>query len=220
MRNRFLVLAVLLVTGCAGIRGVRTTTGVIQNVPDNYEAQWSAAKSLAEIAESATKPEKRKAAAKDGIVYARRACDLKTEGVEGHYYYALNVGWLADADRSYGLDAVGEMEKALKRAIELDEKFDHAGPLRMLGILHLRTPGPPVSIGSPRKGLRFLQRAVEAFPEYAENYLYLAEALRDTGKTEEARAALEKVMKSENAEWKAAGQKLLATLKPAVHKEN
>ena len=211
MANRILLALVLVVAaGCAGIGGVR---GHIQNLPDTYEAQWAAAKSFAETAENAVAPAKRIDAARNGIVCARRARELKPEGVEGHYYYALSVGLLADADRSYGLDAVGEMEASLKRAIELDEKFDYAGPLRVLGILHLRTPGPPASIGSPRKGLRLLQRAVEAFPDYPENYLYLAEALRDTGKTEEARAALEKVLPSDNAQWKAAAQKLLATLK-------
>jgi len=213
MANKILMaVALVLAAGCAGIRGVRTTG--LTTLPDTYEAQWTAAKEIAAKAETANNPENRKQAAKLGIVCARRARELKPDGVEGHYYYALNVGWLADADRSYGLDAVGEMEKALKRAIELDEKYDHAGPLRTLGILHLRTPGPPVSIGSPRKGLRLLQRAVEAFPEYPENYLYWAEALRDTGKKEEARAALDKVLRSENAQWKAAAKKLVGTLKP------
>jgi tetratricopeptide (TPR) repeat protein len=117
---------------------------------------------------------------------------LEPSRVEGHYWYAINVGFLADVDRSYGLAAVAEMEPALKRAGEIDERYDDAGPLRVLGILYLRTPGPPVSIGSPRKGLRLLQRAVELFPEYPENYLYLGEALREAGREEEARAAWQK----------------------------
>ncbi len=90
----------------------------------------------------------------------------------------------------------------------------------MLGVLHLRTPGPPISIGSPRKGLRFLQRAVEAFPQYPENYLYLAEALRDTEKKDEAKEVLKKVLdakpwpdrQSETDGWKKDARKLLETL--------
>ena len=141
---------------------------------------------------------------------ARRARELKAESVEANYFYAINVGWLAEADRSYGLNAVPEMETALKRAIQLDEKFDCAGPLRVLGILHLRTPAPPVSIGSPRKGLRLLQRAAELFPEYPENHLYLGEALRENGRAEEARQAWRKVVnapawpgrESESGKWR------------------
>jgi tetratricopeptide (TPR) repeat protein len=194
-----------------------------RTLPDDYDAQWKAAEALAFVAENAANASTRRDAAKSGIVLARHATELKPVGVKGHYWYAINVGLLADVDRAYGLDAVGEMETALKRAIELDERYDFAGPLRVLGILHLRTPAPPVSIGSPRKGLGLLQRAVESFPDYPENYLYLAEALRDNGRADEAREAIRKVLDAppwpdrqfESSQWKVAAQKLLETLPPS-----
>ncbi|HUI06572.1 MAG TPA: tetratricopeptide repeat protein [Verrucomicrobiae bacterium] len=191
-----------------------------QTLPDDYDAQCEAAQALAFVAENETNVNVRREVAKSGVVAARRARALKPEGVEGHYYYAIDVGLLADADRLYGLKAVGEMEPALRRAIELDERYDFAGPLRVLGVLLLRSPGPPTSIGSPRKGLRLLQRAVELFPDYPENYLYLAEALRDNRRPDEARAALAKVLDApawpdeqfESGQWKADAEKLLQTL--------
>jgi tetratricopeptide (TPR) repeat protein len=185
---------------------------------DDYDAQWQAAEALAFLAENDSWPAFRKAAAQHGIVLARRARELKPDRVEGHYWYAIDVGLLADVDRTYGLNAVGEMNEALKCAIELDERYDFAGSLRLLAILHLRSPAPPMSIGSPRKGLRLLQHAVELFPDYPENYLYLAEALRDTKKPAEARKALDKVLQAppwpdqqfESAKWKQSAQKLLS----------
>ena len=187
---------------------------------DDYDAQWPAAQALAFLAENEPRPEFRKEAAKRGIVLARHGRELKPDRVECHYWYAINVGLLADVDRSYGLDAVGEMETSLRRTIEIDERYDFAGPLRLLGILHLRTPAPPASIGSPRKGLRLLQRATGLFPEYPENYLYLAEALRDNDRVEDARTALAKVLEArpwpdrqlESRQWKADAQKLLSAL--------
>jgi tetratricopeptide (TPR) repeat protein len=187
---------------------------------DDYDAQCEAAQALAFVAENGTNANARIEAAKSGIVLARHARELKPDGVEGHYWYAINVGLLADADRSYGLTAVGEMEPALKRAIELDERCDFAGPLRVLGILLLRTPGPPTSIGSPRRGLRLLQRAVELFPDYPENYLYLAEALRDNDRVAEAKEAIRKVLDAkpwpdrefESGQWKADAEKLFKKL--------
>jgi tetratricopeptide (TPR) repeat protein len=187
---------------------------------DDYDPQWLAAQALAFLAENGSQLAFREDAAKRGITLARHARELKPDHVEGHYWYALNVGLLADVDRAYGLDAVCEMETALKRAIELDERYDFGGPLCVLGLLHLRAPAPPVSIGSPRKGLRLLQRAVELFPDYPENYLYLAEALRDTGNHDEARKALDKVLQAppwpdqqfEGAKWKEDAQKLLLEL--------
>ena len=200
--------------------GARWLEQVARTLHDDYDAQWQAAQALAFLAENEIRPESRRESAQRGVVFARRARELKPDGVEGQYWYALNVGLLADVDRAYGLDAVGEMEFALNRAIKLDERYDLGGPLRVLGILHLRTPLPPASIGSPRKGLRLLQRAVELFPDYPENYLYLAEALRDTGRGDDAREALRNVLEAkpwpdrqfESLEWKAQALKLRAQL--------
>jgi tetratricopeptide (TPR) repeat protein len=187
---------------------------------DDYAAQWQAAQALEFLAENETRPGLQRESAQHGIVLARRARELKPDGVEGYYWYALNVGWLADVDRTYGLDAVGEMQTALKRVIELDERYDFAGPLRVLGILYLRTPQPPASIGSPRKGLQLLQRAVELFPDYPENYLYLAEALHDNDRADEAKEALRKVLEAkswpdqqfESEQWKAQALKFRVQL--------
>jgi tetratricopeptide (TPR) repeat protein len=187
-----LAVAVLF-TGCASVHWVRTPTG--PPVPDTYAAQWQAAATVAGDYDQLTKPATRLAVAKRGVVLARRARELNPAGVEGHYYYALNVGYLADADNAYGLDAVVEMEAALKRVIDL----------------HLRTPAPPVSIGSARKGLRCLQRAVELFPADPENLLYLAEALRDNGRTDEALAVLGKIALGEP--WQSKARLLRESLK-------
>jgi len=187
---------------------------------DDYDAQWQAAQALAFLAENETRPGFRTEAAKRGIVLARHGRELQPNRVECHYWYAINVGLLADVDRSYGLSAVGEMETALNRAIEIDAGYDYAGPLRVLGILYLRTPAPPTSIGSPRKGLRLLHQAVDDFPDYPENYLYLAEALRDNGHVAEAEVALTKLLEAppwpdrqfESSQWKADAEKLHQTL--------
>lgn len=201
-------------------RAARALEQAARALRDDYDALWEAARALAFLAENETRAGFRRQAAKRGIVLARQARQLKPERVEGHYWYAINVGLLADVDRAYGLDAVSEMEAALKRAIEIDERHDFGGPLRVLGILHLRTPAPPVSIGSPRKGLRLLQRAVELFPDYPENYLYLAEALRDNDRADQAQESLTRVLEAElwpdrqfeSWRWKAEAQKLRASL--------
>jgi tetratricopeptide (TPR) repeat protein len=202
------------------IDAARKLEQAARTLRDDYDAQCEAAQALAFVSENATGTDARCEAAKSGIVLTRRARELKPDGVEGCYWYAINVGLLADVDRSYGLAAVGEMETALKRAIEIDERYDFGGPLRVLGILHLRTPPPPTSIGSARKGLKLLQRAVELFPDYPENYLYLAEALRDNGRVGEARETIRKVLDAkpwpdrqfESGQWKASAQKLLQAL--------
>ena len=192
-----------------------------RSAPDDFDAQWHAAEALADVAENGATKDKRIQAAKSGLTFARRGEELQPNRVEGYYWYAINVGLLADADRMYGLKAVAEIEAALQRAATIDEKYDFAGPLRVLGILHLRTPPPPASIGSPRKGLRLLQLAADLFPNYLENQLYLAEALRDNDRNAEACACVEKVLaakpapghETELARWQASAERLL-TCKP------
>jgi len=195
---------------------------VARALPGDYDAQRQAAEIIAFVSENEPNNPARLQFAKTGITLARRGRELQPDRVECHYWYAINVGLLADADRAYGLNAVGEMEAALKRAMAVDEKYDYAGPLRVLGVLHLRTPAAPVSIGSPRKGLRLLERAYELFPDYPENQLYFAEALRDNDRRDEAVKLLRKVITAEpwpdrqleSAAWKAAAKKLLASLPP------
>jgi tetratricopeptide (TPR) repeat protein len=177
----------LLLAGCKTIGSVRAPMIAPLGLPDEKELR-----SLTSVAETSPDIAQRRDAAKRAVVLARRWREFEPNRVEGHYWYAIAAGLLADADRSYGLDAVGEMESALKRAIELDERYDFAGPLRVLGLLYLRAPGPPTSVGSSRKAARLLQRAVELFPDYAENYAHLAEALRANGRDDEA----EKVLRS------------------------
>ncbi len=190
------------------------------NLPDHFDAHVKAATVLAYLSEHDPRVSFRMQAAKHGIAMARKAREIEPNRVEGHYLYALNVGLLADVDRDYGLDAVDEMMLALNRARELDPAYDDAGPLRLLGLLYLRAPGPPVSVGSKRRALQVLQQATELCPTFPENYLYLAEAQRDLGRLADARASLEKVLsvstppgfESEHPLWKEQARKLLDSL--------
>jgi hypothetical protein len=67
------------------------------------------------------------------------------------------------------------MEKEFSLARQLDERFDHAGPDRGLGLLYLDAPTLG-SIGSRTKARQHLRRAVELAPDYPENRLNLVEA--------------------------------------------
>lgn len=192
-----------------------------RSLPDRYDAQIKAATALAWLAEHAPDVAFRKQAAQHGIAIAQHARQLDAKRVEGHYWYALNVGLLADVDRDYGLSAVDEMVSTLKVAIDLDPAYDHAGSLRLLGLLHLRAPAPPISVGSKRKAQQLFQRAIEIHPQFPENYLYLAEAQRDLSRIDDARANLQKMLTlpvpagydEPASQWRARAKELLESLK-------
>jgi hypothetical protein len=191
-----------------------------QALPGNFDAQVRAARAQAYLSERESDKAARKKAAEHGIALAKRARELDPKRVEGHYLYALTVGLLADVDREYGLDAVGEMVAALKIAIDIDGAYENGGPLRLLGLLHLRTPPPPISVGSKRKAQQLFQRAVDLCPQYPENYLYLAEAQRDLHRDDDARSSLQKVLDlpapaghgEEAEQWRKRAKELLESL--------
>jgi len=113
-----------------------------------------------------------------GIDACRQVLAADPKSAPGHYYLAMNLGELAQAEApslaAYRL--VHEVEHEFKTAGELDERLDHAGPARNLGELYFQAPGWPLSIGNKHKAKELLERAVVLAPDWPENQLNLLEA--------------------------------------------
>ena len=131
-----------------------------------------------DLADLATNDTQRAEISRRGIAVCRDWIAREPKAAAAHYYQAMNLGKLAEAEApslaAYKL--VHEVEREFKAAAELDVRFDHAGPARTLGLLYYQAPGWPLSIGSKRKALEWLERAAQLAPEYPENLLNLAEA--------------------------------------------
>jgi len=131
-----------------------------------------------------------------GLAAAKKAVELEPNRVEGHYYLAELDGFNAQAQRGGDVKPliqllVGEGEQAAK----LDEKFDNAGPYRMLGTMYGRAPAPPVAIGDPEKAVQYLQKAVALAADYPPNQIFLAEALVADERYQDAEAAIQTAKK-------------------------
>ncbi|MBI5367642.1 MAG: hypothetical protein HZA54_11440 [Planctomycetes bacterium] len=130
------------------------------------------------------------------------------------------TGLLADADHTYGVDAMRRMVQNLTAAVAADERFDRAGAHRLLGILYTRAPGPPSGVGSSRRALKELRRAAELFPGDAENLRYLGEAEVEAGERAAAAEHLQAAVaapavpgrSAEQAAWRRDAAALLARL--------
>ena len=155
-----------------------------------------------DLADLATNDTRRAEIARRGIEVCRWWLVREPKSGPGHYYLAMNLGKLAQAEApslaSYRL--VHEMEREFKLAAELDVKFDHAGPARTLGELYFEAPGWPLSVGSRHKAGEWLARAVRLAPEFPENQLNLAEAQLKWREPE----ALAATLKNIDAIWPAA----------------
>ncbi len=133
--------------------------------------------------------------ARCGIDTCRQWLTKASNSAAGHYYLAMNLGELAQAQApsltSYRL--VHEIEREFWAAAELDARFDFAGPARCLGLLYRDAPGWPLSIGSKRKARERLIRAAALAPEFPENQLNLAETYLRWRQKEETENALAKL---------------------------
>jgi hypothetical protein len=142
----------------------------------NVMAAWQFGRACFDWAEFAANDEVREEIAKQGITACRHVIALKPGLAAGHYYLAMNLGQLARTKGLGALKIVQEMEREFKAAVELDPKFEFAGPERSLGILYLEAPGWPTSVGSRSKARLHMEKAVELAPDYPENRLCLLEA--------------------------------------------
>jgi tetratricopeptide (TPR) repeat protein len=144
--------------------------------PTNHAAAWQFARAAFDRGEFATNDTERAAIAVQGIAACRKTIERDPKCAPAFYYLGLNLGQLARTKLLGALPLVGEMEGGFKKARQLDEHFDYAGPDRFLGQLYFQAPGWPASVGSRSKARKHLERAVELAPEYPENRLNLAEA--------------------------------------------
>ena len=143
----------------------------------DYDALWRAARACAWLAEDFTDKKTREQFAYHGIEYAKAASALEPRRVEGHYYLGINTGLSATTKTITAYNMVPKVRDAAKAALKADEKFDHAGPLRLLGGVFAKAPSWPASIGDVEEGQKYLSRAVKLAPEYPENHLLYGDAL-------------------------------------------
>jgi len=180
------LLAVSLFLPRAGAAGAHSPAayakGAFLSAQENLRAHPDAPKAASEFArrcfdwaEFATNNAQRAELANAGIAAAEAAIKASSNSAAAHYYLAKNLGQLARTKTLGALPLVDRMEAEFKRARALDEKLDHAGPDRFLGLLYFEAP-VIASVGSRSKARRHFNRAAELDPDYPENRLHLIEA--------------------------------------------
>lgn len=130
-----------------------------------------------------------------GVEAGKKAVELDDGSAAAHMWYAACMG-------SHGmvrgimssLFYLGPLEKHGKKAMELDEAYYEAGPLRLLGRLYQQAPGWPVGPGDAKKAIDLLEKAVKIGPNFLYNHLYLAEAYLSKSRKEEARQLVSDVL--------------------------
>lgn len=126
-------------------RSVELYREVTQMSPDSYQAFWKGARSCRSITRMAVIREIKDLKqicllyGRQGMDMAQRATELKPEEVEGHYYYAVNVGSYAKGASIWSILSEGLKDKAwkhLEKAYELDKGYDGFVLVMHMGLYH------------------------------------------------------------------------------------
>jgi len=162
-------------------RQYRSALDAWRNQPSSLTAAVAVAHAACEFAEIAARDDDRADIANRGINAARDAVRIDPNDAAAHYWLGMNLGELARTKSLGALRLVKEMADEFFKARDLDEKVDHAGPDRSLGLLYRDAPGWPTSIGNKSKAREYLQRAVSVSPDFPDNQLALLEAFEEWG---------------------------------------
>ena len=152
---------------------------------DRYEVQWRLARALFFLGQEAGGPDSSKQLYAAGIGAGERAVALNKDRVEGHFWVGVNLALFAEANRGIrGLRALRWAQLELRRAIEIDERYHGAGPLRVLGRLLYKAP--KILGGSRKRSRELLERALAIAPSNSVTLLYAAELAISSGERDRA----------------------------------
>ena len=125
--------------------------------------------------------------AREALAWAEVATAQDERGVRGLFAQALALGLLSESSSLES--SVGQILALTTRVIAADERFAHAGGLRIRGLTFLRAPD--LWGGDLDRALEDLERAVQLAAGFAENHLAYAEALIEDEDADAARLQLE-----------------------------
>lgn len=157
----------------------------------------------------------------EGVECGKEGIAIDADSTEANFWLAANYG-------SYGqekgimqsLALVKPIKETAEKVLELDETYFYGGAHRVLGRLYHKAPGFPISIGSTKKAIEHLEKAVSSGPKFFLNRIFLAEAYisnRDKAKAREhlefiINAPLNKNHETEDEDYKRQAESLLKSL--------
>lgn len=178
----------------ASLKAMDETVGEgLKAFAEDYEILWRAARLRWWVADGSTDNKLRKQLAKEGWTFAERAVKAKGDGMQGHYYTALNIGAYSQAVgilKALGEGLEGKFNDELDKARKLDASFDRMGCANAKGRYYWELPWPKRDLGKSRTELKSV---LEKHPEHLRGWLYLAETELKDGNAKDAKVAIEKV---------------------------
>lgn len=181
-----------------------------------FDAAWKLARADYWLGGHAPETERRQFL-ENGIDAGRKAIARRPDRPEGYFWMAANMGALAESfGRRQGLKYKGPIKDALETVLRLDPGFQQGSADRALGRWYFKVPR--LFGGSNKQAEAHLRASLKYNPYSTASHYFLAEVLLDSGRKEEGRAELERVLDApldpdwmpEDNDFKAKARALLA----------
>lgn len=125
-----------------------------------------------------------------GREFGRQASEASPDKPGGHFFEAANLARENNLKGTFSnLWGIGTVRRLNEKTATIDPDYFYRGPDRFFCAMYTKLPG--LLGGSTSKAIEHGIRAVEAFPNYAGNRYFLAEAYFKEGKNDLARTQLE-----------------------------
>lgn len=125
-----------------------------------------------------------------GREYGKKASEIAPENPGGYFFEAANLARKNNLKGTFSnLWGISKVRKLNKKTASIDPGYFYRGTDRFFCAFYTKLPR--LLGGSVSKAIKFGKRTVEAFPNYAGNRFFLAEAYVKDGKNDLARKELE-----------------------------
>lgn len=125
-----------------------------------------------------------------GREYGKRASESAPEKPGGYFFEAANLARENNLKGTFSnLWGIGTVRRLNEKTASIDPEYFYRGPDRFFCAFYTKLPG--LLGGSTTKAIEHGNRAAEAFPNYAGNRFFLAEAYVRDGRNDLARKELE-----------------------------
>lgn len=128
----------------------------------------------------------------EGVQCGEAGVGIDENSLEANFWLAVCYGAFGqEKGVMQSLALVQPIKKAAEKAANIDGSYFYGGPWRVLGRLYHKAPGFPISLGSTKKAIESLEKAVAAGEKFFLNRLFLAEAYLSNRDKAKAREQLE-----------------------------
>jgi hypothetical protein len=165
----------------------------LKDKPNDYDLLWRAARSYYYTADGVPARDRLQYYNR-GIAVGSRAVDLKTDGVQGHFWLAANYGgYCRDKGGLAAFKTVKKVRDGMETVLRLNDRYEEGAAYVALGEIDRQLP--KLFGGDDKRAVARLEQGLKLVPQNLEMKLALAEAYLDTNRKTDARRQLEELVR-------------------------